>query len=68
MRGQVLLKLAAEAQDHVNTNEDGRENELSMHNNEIEYVPTNRYSWYYELKYYLQHGLSPTYLDPRKRI
>jgi hypothetical protein len=31
------------------------------------YILTNTDSWYYEMKYYLQHGSSHTHLDSKER-
>jgi hypothetical protein len=47
--------------------EEGWENEVSLTENEIYYIHVPTKSWYYELKYYLTHGISPQYLEPQKR-
>jgi hypothetical protein len=48
------------------SDQEGWENELEVRN-EVLYilVPTN--SWYYDIKYYLTHGTSPQYLEPKKK-
>ena len=61
VRGQALCKLAAEAQDQ--DDKAGWENEASMYTADVLFIPTDMDSWYYDLKYYLQHGSSPNHLD-----
>jgi hypothetical protein len=31
------------------------------------YILVGSYPWFYEMKYYLTHGLNPPYLDPKKK-
>jgi len=67
VKGQGLCKLAAEAQDLINTKDLGWENELSLWCNKALYVPPGRESWYGNLFYLLYQGSCPKNINPRER-
>ena len=67
VKGEVLCKLAAEAQDQVN--EDLRwENELALWCGRASYVSPRKESWYEKLTYLLHHGNCPKNLNLKERI
>jgi hypothetical protein len=67
VKGQGLCKLIAEAQDQVDSENSGWENELSLWCSEVLYLPPGQDSWYENLSYFLHHGTCPKNLNPRER-
>lgn len=65
LKGKVSINFLLKF-DHVQKEEEGWDNEFVVQSNEVMYIPANIGSWYYEMKYYLQHELRPTYLDSNK--
>jgi hypothetical protein len=66
VKGKGLCKLAAES-----THDKERKDELYQDQNlferEVCYIPINSDQWYYEMKYYLTHGTTPHYMEPKKK-
>ena len=67
VKEQGLCKLMMKALDLQQEEEEGWENEADMLERELLYILTSTNSWYNDLKYYLTHGSSPSYLDAQKR-
>ena len=67
VKGHGLCKLAAEALDWQEEEEEGWENEADMLEREVLYIPASTNSWYNDLKYYLTHGSSPNHMDSLKK-
>ena len=67
VKGQGLYKLAAEALDPQKEEEEGWDNEVDLFQREVLYIPASTNSWYNDIKYYLTHGSSASYLDARKK-
>ena len=67
VKGQGLCNLTVEELDLQEEEEEGWENEVDMLERVVLYIPASTNSWYNDLKYYLTHGRSPSYLDARKR-
>ena len=67
VKGQGLCKIAMEALDLQEGEEEGWENEVDMLERKVLYIPASMNLWYNDLKYYLTNGSSPSHLDARKR-
>jgi hypothetical protein len=68
VKGQGLCKQATEAQDLINAEDPGWENELSLWCDKSLYITPGRESWYGNLFYLLYHGSFLKNLNPRERI
>jgi hypothetical protein len=66
VRGQGLCKLAANLEGAQVSSQEGWENELEV-SNEVQYVLAPTFSWYNDIKYYLNHCIAPQYLEPNKK-
>jgi hypothetical protein len=66
VKGQGLCKLAVEST-HEKAEEDELYQDQNLFEREICYIPVTSDQWYYEMKYYLTHGTTPHYLDPKKK-
>lgn len=66
VKGHGLCKLAEEALDLQEEEEEGWDNEYDMLQREVLYIPALSNSWYNDLKYYLTHGSNPSHLDAVK--
>jgi hypothetical protein len=65
-KGQGLCKLAVESMDDK-AQEDELYQDQNLFEREICYIPVTSDQWYYEMKYYLTHGIAPHYLEPKKK-
>jgi hypothetical protein len=66
VKGKGLCKLEAESIDE-RTSEDDLYQYQSLFENEICYIHVNNDQLYYEIKYYLTHGSTPHYMEPKKK-
>ena len=62
-----MCQLAAKFERPKVSDEEGWENDLEVCTNENFYIPSPIISWYYAIKYYLTHGISPHYVDLEKK-
>jgi hypothetical protein len=49
------------------SHEDALYQDQELYAREICYIHVNSDQWFYEMKYYLTHGTTPDYLDPKKK-
>ena len=63
VKDQGLCKIVAEALDPQNEEDEGWDNEVDMLQREVLCMPESTDSWYNDIKYYLTHGSSPSYLE-----
>jgi hypothetical protein len=66
VKGKGLCKLAVEST-HDRAKEDELYQDQNLFENEVCYIPVNNDQWYYEMKYYLTHGSTPHYMEPKKK-
>jgi hypothetical protein len=67
VKGQGLCKLVTQGDDIEEQEEDGWQDEPIMYTQQVPYVPAIEGSCYNDLKYYLQHGTTPTISMLRKK-
>jgi hypothetical protein len=66
-KGQGLCKLAAKSMVNKNDEDELYEDKTLLEKDDC-YIHVNIDLWYYEMKYYLTHGRSPQYTEPKKKI
>ena len=58
--------MVVESSNNTN-NEDELYEDQSLLEREVRYIPANNDQWYYEMKYYLTHGTTLKYLEPKNK-
>jgi hypothetical protein len=66
VKGKGLCKLTDESP-CVESQEDALYQDSETFEKEVSYIPVSSDPWFYEMKYYLTHGSTPHYLDPKKK-
>jgi hypothetical protein len=65
--GKGFCKMASKSQDSMAREEEGWENKLLVYTNKILCIPTNTYSWYIDITYFLHHGTCPSHMNSKEK-
>jgi hypothetical protein len=66
VKGKRLYKLAVVSVEDKEDENDLYQDQILLEN-EVFYILVKNDQWYYEIKYYLTHGSSPRYMEPKKK-